>query len=88
MESLVQIFNEYKSIILLSGGLVLLAYLVYKITEFITKEANTIVVELENKASLSISIYEDGRTNMGISYPEHLKKVFKTKKKINENKLS
>lgn len=85
MEALIELFNEYKSIILLSGGLALLAYIVYKLCEFITREANTVVIELENKVSLAISIYEDGRTSMNISYPEHLKKLFKGKNKTKLN---
>lgn len=85
MEKLIELFNQNKSIILLAGSLIILAYLVYKITEFITKKTNTIVIEVENKVNLSISIYEDGRSSMNISYPEHLKKIFKNKTKIKDN---
>ena len=49
MDKLVEICNQYKAIILLAGGLSLLAYLVYKLSEFISKETNKVVIELENK---------------------------------------
>ena len=83
MDKLVEIYNQYKAIILLAGGLSLLAYLVYKLSEFISEETNKVVIELENKVNLTISIYEDGRTSINFSYPEHLKKVFNKKIKAN-----
>ncbi len=83
MDRLIELYNQYKSIILLSGGFILLAYLVYKISEFISKETNKVVIEVENKVNLNISIHEDGKTSISFSYPEHLKKIFN--KKINSN---
>lgn len=85
MEILTILFNSYKSIILLAGSLIILAYIVYKISQYITKEANTIEIKVENKANLEITVYEDGRTTMNTSYPDTLKKLFKTNKKLPPN---